>query len=274
MEEGLDVQLLPGGLDSSPLKAVVSNVADIGQAGGLEQLITAISEGLPVYAIAAFHRETPQALISLSRNPIRKPSDFAGKTIAVAFGDAAEILLKTYMIKTNIDQNEVKLVPFRFDLTPLIDGRIDAITGFSTDQPATLFDKGLSPVVLRYSDAGIRSYGYTFFCSKSTLAAKSEHIAAFLRASRRGWIYAFNHPEEAIAVMVKYFPNLKPEIEKKKFAFVRDLMCDKNGDLAEWTLKREVVSQVIQMLSQYGTVKVSPPVDTVIDDRVLQEESK
>lgn len=269
-EEGLDVELLLGGLDSSPLKAVVSGAVDIGQAGGLEQLITAIDEGLPIRAIASFHRDTPQALISLEQNPILTPSDFAGKTIAVAFGDAAEILLKTYMKKTGIENDKVKCVPFRFDLTPLINGRVDAITGFSTDQPATLYNKGLSPVVLRYSDVGIRSYGYTFFCSQSTLAKKSKYVNAFLRASRRGWSYAFDHPEEAVAIMIKYFSNLRPEIEKKKFDLVRELMCDKDGNLAEWKLENEVVNQVIQMLLQNSIIKSSLSANEIIANKAPQ----
>lgn len=266
-EEGLEVKLLPGGLDSSPLKAVVSGYVDIGQAGGLEQLIIAIDEGLPVRAIASFHRDTPHALISLNKNPILKPSDFTEKTIAVAFGDAAEILLNTYIKKTGIEGDKVKFVPFRFDLTPLIDGRVDAITGFSTDQPATLYNKGLTPVVLRYSDVGIRSYGYTFFCSQSTLAKDSKHVDAFLRASRRGWSEAFEHPDEAVTIMIKYFSNLQLEIENKKFKLIRELMCDNKGKLAEWELKDEIVNQVIQMLSQENMLKSSIKPSDIIADK-------
>src|SRR5438045_8601959 len=58
-DEGLEVELRAGGLDSSPLTSVVSGAAEIGQVGGMEQLVTARAEGLPVRAVASFHRTTP-----------------------------------------------------------------------------------------------------------------------------------------------------------------------------------------------------------------------
>src|SRR5206468_86672 len=64
-DAGIDATVLPGGMDSNPIKAAVSGNADLAQVGGVEQAVTAVSEGLPVKAIAAIQRETPHALISL-----------------------------------------------------------------------------------------------------------------------------------------------------------------------------------------------------------------
>ncbi|UCC96030.1 MAG: ABC transporter substrate-binding protein, partial [Candidatus Omnitrophota bacterium] len=186
-EKGLDVMLLPGGLDSNPIREVLTEAADIGQAGGIEQVISAVSEGLPIKAIAAIHRDTPHALISLNRNPIGSEDQLTNKTIAVAHGDAAEVLLNAFVRKSGIDESKIKFVPFRFDLTPLMGGRVDAVTGFSTDQPATLESKGFHPIVLRYSSLGVSSYGYTLFCKDKTIQNKRDTVDSFVRASREGW---------------------------------------------------------------------------------------
>src|SRR5260221_11798786 len=66
-DEGLAVELRPGGIGSSPISAVVSGAAEVGQISGVEQLISARAEGLPVRAIGAFHRTSPHALISTDR---------------------------------------------------------------------------------------------------------------------------------------------------------------------------------------------------------------
>lgn len=268
--EGLSVELRAGGLDSSPQTAVVSGAADIGQAGGLEQLITARAEGLPVQAIAAFHRTSPQALISLNSNPVRSASDLRGKTIAVAYGDAAELLFREFISRNGIAEKELHLVPFRFDLTPLMNHKVDVITGFSTDQPSTLKVKGFSPVVLRYADVGIESYGYTFFCSEQYIARNHDVIDAFLRASRRGWEYAFSHKSEAIALMLAHFPHLDPSAEDTKFESVRQLMCDKNGQLSEWTLDVGLVRDAARRLQQYASLKKEVPPNTVVAKRAVQ----
>jgi NitT/TauT family transport system substrate-binding protein len=77
-QEGVSVTLAPGGLDASPTKAVATGTAQIGQISGPEQLIGAGRDGLPIVGIAAFHRKSPHALISLAKKPIRQPGDLRG----------------------------------------------------------------------------------------------------------------------------------------------------------------------------------------------------
>jgi NitT/TauT family transport system substrate-binding protein len=261
----LDVTIHPGGLDANPLKDALSGAADVGQVGGIEQVCTAVSEGLPLKAIAAIHRETPHALISLSTDPIEEPAAFKGKTIAVAFGDTAEILLKSYMAQAGIPESSVKLVPFKFDLTPLLSGRVDAITGFSTGQPATIEKLGRKPVVLRYSSAGVSSYGYTLVTSERTLAARKDAIRNFLSASREGWKYAFAHPDEAITLFKKRFGDSVDEQQsRRELELIKPLMVQA-GALATWKFDEKRVAGVLKFLRERGQVKKEIPASLVFD---------
>jgi len=254
--QGLDITIHPGGLDANPIKNVVSESADVGQVGGIEQVITAVSEALPIKAIASIHRETPHALISLAQNPIQKPADFAGKTIAVAFGDTAELLLKAYMRQAGIKEDAVKLVPFKFDLTPLMTGQVQAITGFSSGQPATLEKLGYKPVVLAYSTAGIASYGYTLITSTSALAKKGKAIDAFVKASREGWEYVFAHPDEAVSMFKKRFgAEVDEKLVQRELSLIKPLMTDKEGKLATWKLDDSRVTGDMSYLQQQGQIK-------------------
>jgi NitT/TauT family transport system substrate-binding protein len=255
---GLDVTFLPAGLDSNPIKAVVSKSADIGQAGGVEQVISARAQGLPILAFAAIHRDTPQAVISLENNPIRSAKDLPGKRIAVAYGDAAELLLKAYIAKAGVDPKAVTIERFRFDLTPLISGRVDAITGFKTDQPVTLKEQGLKPVVLSYSSLGVSSYGYTFFTTEEFRAQHPKVVEAFYTASREGFEYAFAHSEEAIAITKKALgASFNDSSEKTKLELASALMLDNSGKLADWSLHPEVVRRVEGYLRDHGQLKES-----------------
>jgi NitT/TauT family transport system substrate-binding protein len=261
---GLDVTFLPGGLDSNPLKAVVSKSADIGQAGGIEQIISAVAQGLPIVAFAAIHRDTPDALISLDRNPIRSAKDLPGKRIAIAYGDAAELLFKAYLAKSQIDPKTITFEPFRFDLTPLINNQVDAVTGFLSDQPVTLKEKGLNPVVLSYSSLGIQSYGYTFFTTKEYRAKNDKLVEAFYAASREGYEYAFAHRDEAIAITKKALnATFDDASEKQKLELISPLMLDADGKLSDWTLDAERVKQVEGYLKDQGQLKDVPPPESI-----------
>lgn len=268
---GLDVTVQAGGLDANPIKDVLSGAADIGQVGGVEQVAVAVAEGLPVTAVAAIHRESPHALISLLSNPIRGPSDLTGKTIAVAYGDTAEVLLKTYMRKAGIDQSSVTLVPFKYDLTGLLAGQVDAITGFSTAQPATIEKLGQTPVVLSYAAAGVSSYGYTLLTSNATLEAKPEAIAAFLKASREGWEYAFSHPEEAITLMKDRFGDaIDGQLAARELELIRPLMLNEAGQLASWKIQSDRLIAVLEYLRAADQLRDDVTLADIYDNTLTQ----
>ncbi len=50
--------------------------------------------------------------------------------------------------------------------------------------------------MLRTTDYGVDFYGDILFTSESEVERDPERVAAFVRASLRGWEYAFAHPEE------------------------------------------------------------------------------
>lgn len=266
-QHGLDVVVHPGGLDANPIKDVLGGTADIGQVGGVEQVGVAVSEGLPIKAIASIHRDTPHALISLSSSPIKEPADFRGKTIAVAYGDTAELLLLSYMSQAKIDTSSVKLVPFKYDLTPLLAGQVDAITGFSTGQPATLEQMGRTPVILSYASAGISSYGYTLVASNVTLQRKAASIASFMKASREGWEYSFAHPEESISLMRTRFGDaIDASLALRELALIKSLMVDQDGRLATWKLEEDRVTGVLGFLKARGQLKETVQASAIYDN--------
>jgi len=252
LAEGLDVDLLPGGVDSSPTRAVATRSSEFGQVSGLEQLLAAVENGLQVTLIAAIHRQSPHAIVSLGAR-IVKPEDLIGKRVAVAFGDAAEVHFRALLKSKGIREGQLQLVPFRFALQPLVLGEVDAVTGFSTDQPVTLRSQGLSPSVLAYRDLGIDRYGY---CLISGDRVPPETARRFLAASRRGWEDAFREPEAAIQVLRKVIgESVDTGIELEKLKEIRPLMLAKDGSLAEWSIDPEKLREAKDLMMEYGLLK-------------------
>lgn len=262
----LEVELRPGGLDASPVRLVASGSADMAQAGGVEQLILARAEQLPVVALSAMHRETPHALISLDGpGAIRSPQDMRGKRIAVAFGDTAEVLLRAALQAAGLSESDVDLRPFRFDLTPLVTGQVDAVTGFSTDQPATLLAQGRTPVVMSYTSLGVHSYGYTLFCAQRHVASHRDQIRAFLVATREGWRRAFSDPEGAIqSLSADGGAALEAAIELEKLNRIRSIMLRPDQSLDVWTLDSERLLTVQSYLRQYGGLSSNVDIESLV----------
>lgn len=250
--EGLNVTLIPGGLDSSPVRSLVSGGAEIAQVSGAEQVLAARAEELPIQAIAAFHRTSPHALISLAERPIRSPDQLRGKTVAVAFGDSAEFLLRDLLAASRLDDRVVTLTPFRFDLSPLIRGDVTAITGFATDQPFTLQAQGHPAIVLPYGDARQTGYGYMLVARSD---ASSDGVAAFLRASRRGWSQAFADPRRAVDVLLREVPSLNRSVELAKLQAVRQLMVDRPGPVSSWCMDADIFASVHRRMIRYHQLR-------------------
>lgn len=257
---GLEVKMYPGGLDANPIRDVVGGSIDVGQVGGIEQVVTAVSEGLPIQAISAIHRKSPHALISTSDKLITSAEDLKGKTVAVAFGDTAEILLKSYLKKSGVEEGEVNFVPFRYDLTPLISGQVDAVTGFSTGQPVTLVENGIKPFVIDYSQFGVSSYGYTLVVNSESIAENVDKYKKFIQASREGWEFSFRNPKEAVALFQKRFPSGPSEARLlQELDLIGGLMLEQ-GELAAWTIESETVKSVEKMLIEQGVISQKPNV--------------
>jgi ABC-type nitrate/sulfonate/bicarbonate transport system substrate-binding protein len=83
-KEGLDVEVINGKGAQLALQLVVASQADMCHTGAVNYMIARINANAPLIAIATYSQISPFYLISAPSEPIRKPSDMAGKTIGVA----------------------------------------------------------------------------------------------------------------------------------------------------------------------------------------------
>lgn len=257
-DAGLSVEIIPGGSGAREVDAVASGDAEFGQAGGLGQVLTAIDRGTLIKPVAVLHRDTPHALISLASNPVTTLSQLLDKTVAVAYGDAAELLLNAAIERAGLDKSRIHFVPFDFNVEPLLQQKVHVVTGFWTDQPAVLKHRGSNPTVMKYSDMGVQSYGYTLFASEEFLRRDAAAARRFLEATRRGYDRAFLHPGETIEAMATLMPTgFEPAVEREKLNLVREIMCGDSGALNPWNLEPERVNEVARQLRDAGLLQSS-----------------
>jgi ABC-type nitrate/sulfonate/bicarbonate transport system substrate-binding protein len=110
-----------------------------------------------------------------------------------------------YMQAEGINSQEMILYPHTFDPQPLIDGNVDAMSAYITDEPFLLDNAGLSYRFYSPRSGGIDFYGDTLFTSEEVINQHPEMVAAFLRASLRGWVYAFQNEDAAIDLILSKY---------------------------------------------------------------------
>ena len=116
-----------------------------------------------------------------------------------------ETELFAYLKREGIASNQIKAIPHSFDPRDLIKGKVDAISGYVTDEPYDLKAARFSFRQFSPRASGIDFYGDTLFTSEEYLKRHPEQVAAFREASLKGWRYALDHPEETVDLILSNY---------------------------------------------------------------------
>lgn len=203
-EEGLDVTNAPGGPDFPSIVLVTSGAADFGIESGAESILLARQNDIPIKAIAILDRKSPYVFFSKKSNGITAPKDFEGKTVAVSFGRPLEIVYRAFIRKENLATSTITEVKKNPAIASLFSGAVDVQPGFISDfifaQSAGRAEN-IELNALYPAEYGIDSYGYTIFTTDLFIEKHPDIVQKYVRATLRGWQYAFDYPEEAVDIV-------------------------------------------------------------------------
>ena len=230
-EEGIELEITPGGPGVDGVASVAAGRTRSGQLSSSPSLMLARSAGIPVKAFAAGYQKHPFTFFSLAKNPIREPRDMIGKTIATP--PTAVILLKALLAKNGIAEDQVEVVEMGSDMTPLMTGQADAVTGWLTSTNA-LKILGGERVDMMLWDAGIQLYANVYYTTDAMLAKHGDVLVRFLTGSARGWGYAREHPEAAVDHLVSEYGNLNRASEREAVGTVLAFSFDDTTAKEGW----------------------------------------
>lgn len=197
-QENLDVNIVEGGGNMPALKQVLDGTAQYG-IGDSDILLSRIN-GEPIVAIASIFQHSPYVLLSLREKKINSPQDLIGKRIMLS-NDQGATQFKAMMNKAGIGLEHVTLLPHTWNLQDLVSGDADVVSAYATAEPVQLEAMGLHPSILSNQDYGVDFYGDILFTSEREVTAHPERVDAFLRATKKGWIYAFENREEIASLI-------------------------------------------------------------------------
>lgn len=196
-DAGLDVQILEATADVEPAEAVLQGQADFGVA--TSDLVLLRYRGHPVVALAAIYQHSPLVLLAPREAGIDSVHDLVGKRVMIE-AHSAELL--AYLEYEGISSKDLILHPHTFDPSALIEGRVDAMSAYATDEPFLLQAQGKDYRLFTPRAAGIDFYGDTLFTTETQIRKDPDKVRAFVEASLRGWKYALEQPEEMITLIL------------------------------------------------------------------------
>lgn len=196
-EAGLDVTILEATPGVDPIKNVIDGRAQFGV--GTSSLLLERKAGKPVVALAVIFQHSPYVLIARHESATQGIHDLIGKRIMLE-PQSDEIL--AYLKAEGIPLDRITRVEHSYDPQDLIDGRVDAIAGYVTNQPYDLDLAHVPYQIYTPRSAGIDFYGDNLFTTEQELQDHPARTKAFRAASLRGWQYAMAHPEEIVDLIL------------------------------------------------------------------------
>jgi ABC-type nitrate/sulfonate/bicarbonate transport system substrate-binding protein len=264
--EGLDVTYLSGGPDVIPESTLIAGKADITLTTP-DTTVTAITQQqAPFKIIGAQYQKNPIGIVSLAKNPITKPQDLVGKTLAVP---PVNVVSVEAMLKiSGVDRASVNIVPYAYDPTPLIKGEIDASLDFTTNVPYTIKLAGAEATSFLLYDFGFTIFNDTVVVTTDTLKAKRKEIVAFLRASRMGWEENLKDPAAYPPTFAEtWFKGTGREIDNEIFFnTAQKPLIEAAGGI--FSMSEEAIAANIEALAAVGIAATRDMFDTTVLEEI------
>jgi len=190
-EAGLEVNFL----EVTPNKMVIDSVLDGTAQYGVDdsRLLVARADDKPVVALGAIFQHSSAILLARQESPAQNIHDLIGKRIML---EENRDDIAAYLLSEGLSADKYSQVSHSFNLQDLIDGKVDAISAYLTNEPFYLNQMGFKFLAFSPRSAGIDFYGDTLFTTDQELKNHPDRVEAFREASFRGWKYAMAHPEE------------------------------------------------------------------------------
>ena len=204
-EEGLKVNIQFPANDNDALSLVAAGKSDIGIFYQQDVITTRTNQGVPIKSIGAITQKPLNIILSLADKNIKEPTDLDGKTIGYAGTDLSAALVKYMMETAGVAYDENKLINVGFDLmSSMTTGNVDATIGCMINHEVPqMIEEGFDVNYFMPDDYGVPTYYELLFLTNDSIAAESpEMLAAFLRASEKGFKDMQANPESALKILL------------------------------------------------------------------------
>ena len=261
-DAGVEVDFQHPSASYSALNRLMEGSSDI-ITQQLTQAIIGIDRGIPMVHVLQTSQRNAMVLVGRS-DSIRTIKDLKKKKVGVwkaGFGELAYIM--------NAEERlGIKWIPFLEGTNLFISGAIDATLAMSYNEYLQIKVSGHEDKpVIRFAGS---EYDYPedgLYVSVDFYRRYPEKVKAFAEASRKGWEWAHEHPEEALDIVMKWVEKEKIPTNRIHQRWMLEeilrLQCAKGENKPSFQLDAKVVERLSDLLLKHNRIHEPVSIETL-----------
>ena len=223
------------------------------------QALEIVDSGVPLVNI--LQTSMNNAMVIMSRRD-KNPLDQHGARVGIwraGFGQLAECMSQ----KEHLDY---EWVAYLSNVNLFVSGAVDATLAMSYNEYYQLLQTGMDlkeSNVYRFSEHGYNIQEDGVYMTLKAYRAHKDEAERFVQASRKGWEWAAEHPEETLDIVMNVVEkNSVPTnriLQKLMLEEVLRLQLDRESRQREFRLREDMVERASALMLECGMVKKSIP---------------
>jgi NitT/TauT family transport system substrate-binding protein len=213
-DEGLDVEILQGGVDIVPQQVLGAGSAEFALSWVPKALVSR-EEGIDIVNVGQVFERSGTLEVAWADSGITTPEDWAGKKVG-NWGFGNEFELTAAIEKFQVP--DVELVQQAFDMSALLNDEVDASEAMIYNEYAQVLEtvnpdtgelyqpEDLS--VIDFNEVGTAMLQDAVWVTQEYLDANQDTVERFLKASFEGWIWCRDNFDPCVDVVLANAPTL------------------------------------------------------------------
>lgn len=259
-EEGIKVNVQFPSNTNDAMSLTAAGKAEVGIYYLPDVIMARANQNVPIRCIGALTQSDLNIILSLKEKNINSPKDLAGKTIGYSGTELSEAMIRKMMETAGVDADSVSLVDVGFDLmSSMTTGQVDATIGCMVNHEVPQMEKEGFEVNYFYpQEYGVPgSYELIFVTSDDMINNDADTLAAFMRASAKGFEDMKADPEVALDILLanqnaENFP-LDKDVEMRSMEILLPVLASSDGEFG--AQEASVWQANIDWLKEEGLLK-------------------
>jgi NitT/TauT family transport system substrate-binding protein len=259
-DAGLNVTLMRGGPEHPPLELLRKGQITF----CIQWLSTAVRsrvDGVPLVNIGQIVQHSALLLVAKKSSGIKTVGDLDGRNVGCWQGDFRIQPLALF----RMNDLSVKLIPMYSTVNLFLRGGVSAMAAMWYNEYHTIINSGLNEdelSVFFFSKLGLNFPEDGLYCLEDTYRAHPDACARLTEASLKGWLYAFEHQDEAVDIVMKYADAASTGTNKAHqrwmLARMRDLILPDGDRAALGRLQEKDYDHLAEVLKDMNLISHKP----------------
>lgn len=235
----LDIQEYQGGI-------IVDDILEDKFTFGVDdsQLIYHRLKGSNIVGLIATFQDSPLAMMTTKR--IKTLKDLENQEIQFSKNALHNIAMQAMLLSNDV---KIKPVDLKNKVQYLLDGKVQAISGYLSNELFALKNNDIDYNIFHPRDYGFNFYGDILFTKEEFAKSNPQLIYNFIEATNKGWQYVFENIDETIDVILEKYNTQNKS--KEWLLYESDVLKDFSGykDGSFGLLKKDKINEIGKVIS-------------------------